>query len=309
MEQARIIDNSIDFPDPEAARRLSSLVGIDEQRARLEKGLRLVLNPNALDKWSESHHKKRLPIVDEFKRRPPLFILAGDVGVGKTALAESVGDAVARAEKIGVTLYRMSLSSRGSGLVGEMTRLITTAFSEVADAAKKSKSSTGQARGGHILLIDEADALAQSRETTQMHHEDRAGVNALIRGIDELAIQALPAAVIMCTNRLSALDPAIQRRAAEVLRFSRPNDEQRKQILSRGLSDAGFTATQLEQLVGLTGPQGSKTGFTFSDLTQRFLPSIVLDAFPDRPLSIARALEIARTFNATPVFRDEVLNE
>ena len=35
-------------------------------------------------------------------------------------------------------------------------------------------------RGAVILLVDEADALAQSREAAQMHHEDRAGVNAFL---------------------------------------------------------------------------------------------------------------------------------
>jgi AAA+ superfamily predicted ATPase len=68
-------------------------------------------------------------------------------------------------------------------------------------------------RGAVILLVDEADALAQSREAAQMRHEDRAGVNAFIRGVDRIG-NGLPAAVIMCTNRLSALDPAVRRRAA-----------------------------------------------------------------------------------------------
>jgi AAA+ superfamily predicted ATPase len=61
-----------------------------------------------------------------------------------------------------------------------------------------------------------------------MHHEDRAGVNAFIRGIDRIANEKLPAAVIMCTNRLSALHPAVRRRAAEVLSLSRPAEEQRR---------------------------------------------------------------------------------
>ena len=52
--------------------------------------------------------------------------------------------------------------------------------------------------------------MAQSRELGQMHHEDRAGVNALIRGVDYL---------VMCTNRLEALDHAvpIRRRKIESL--------------------------------------------------------------------------------------------
>ena len=42
-----------------------------------------------------------------------------------------------------------------------------------------------------------------------MHHEDKAGVNAFIRGIDRIANAKLPAAVLMCTNRISALDRLI----------------------------------------------------------------------------------------------------
>jgi DNA replication protein DnaC len=120
-------------------------------------------------------------------RRPPLIVLAGDVGSGKTELAETIGDAVARKEKIEITLYPLSLSSRGQGRVGEMTQLLSAAFDYTVEAATKLKGSTGRSRGAIILLVDEADALAQSRESAQMHHEDRAGVNAFIRGIDCLA--------------------------------------------------------------------------------------------------------------------------
>ena len=56
-------------------------------------------------------------------------------------------------------------------------------------------------------MIDEADALAQSRELGQMHHEDRAGVNALIRGLDQLAADRGRVLVVMCTNRIESLGP------------------------------------------------------------------------------------------------------
>ncbi len=36
--------------------------------------------------------------------RPPLVVLAGDVGTGKSEIAETIGDAVARQEKIDVSL-------------------------------------------------------------------------------------------------------------------------------------------------------------------------------------------------------------
>lgn len=303
-EMPSAIVDTLEYSNPDAKRRLASLVGIDDQRARLEKGLRLILHPEALDKWAKQHHGGSFSIIEDMRRRPPLFVLAGDVGVGKTALAESIGDAVARAESIPVRAYRMSLASRGSGLVGEMTGLISAAFKEVASHARKAKSGKG-ARPGHILLIDEADALAQSRETTQMHHEDRAGVNALIRGVDDLSGDGLPAAVIMCTNRLSALDPAIKRRAADIITFERPTDEHRRSILGRALIQLGFSDEQIEVLVKITGANGARPGFTYSDLTQRYLPKVLIDAYPDQPIRFERAQAIAQSMAPTPQFRDE----
>lgn len=298
-----VFDGTEEYPNADAQRRLSSLVGIDDQRERLAKGLRLMLDPDSLTTWSKKHHHEILPIVQVFKERPPLFILAGDVGTGKTALAESIGDAVARDGSVHVMLYRMSLASRGTGLVGEITKLVSGAFAEVATAAKKTKSA-GKHRGAHILLVDEADALAQTRESVQMHHEDRAGVNALIRGVDEFSSQRLPAAVIMCTNRLNAIDPAVRRRAADILEFARPRDEQRRIILAAALTAAGFTAHQIEALVQATGRSAQQPGFTYSDLTQRLLPTLVLDAYPDRPLTFERALELAAKTKPTPQFSE-----
>ena len=62
--------------------------------------------------WRSRHHPGASLILMHLARRPPLVILAGDVGTGKTELAETVGDAVARQEKIDVTLFPMSLSTR-----------------------------------------------------------------------------------------------------------------------------------------------------------------------------------------------------
>jgi len=216
-----------------------------------------------------------------------------------------IGDAVARQEKIDITLFPLSLSTRGQGRVGEMTQLLSTAFDYTIAEAKKLKSSSGRARGGVILLVDEADALAQSREAAQMHHEDRAGVNALIRGINRIGDGRLPAAVIMCTNRLGALDPAVKRRAADILTFERPNEAQRNAVLARSLLNLGFSRPQIDLLVAATGSQKNrKYGFTFSDLIQRLLPAIILDAYPCRAIEPARALEIAQNMIPTPPFQE-----
>src|SRR6185437_12198531 len=212
-----LFDRRLEFPDVTARKRFARLVGLDDAKTRLVKLLACLVNPAGPREWAAKHHRGSATLLDYLDRRPPLVVLAGDVGTGKTELAETVGDAVARQESIDVSLYPLSLATRGSGKVGEMTRLLAAAFDEVFEAGKRLHRAEGRrAGGGIILLIDEADALTQSREASAMHHEDRAGVNAFIRGIDRLSNQGLPVAVIMATNRLAAIDPAVRRRAAEI---------------------------------------------------------------------------------------------
>jgi len=295
------------YPDFDPQERLARLVGLDDQKTRLAKILGLLVNPAGLEKWAARFHAAQArPLLDVVLRRPPLVVLAGDVGSGKTELAETIGDAVARQEGIELTLFPLSLATRGQGRVGEMTQLLSAAFEHTVQAATRLKGS-GKAKGGIILLVDEADALAQSREAAQMHHEDRAGVNAFIRGIDRLANLRLPAAVIMCTNRLNALDPAVRRRAADVMAFARPNEQQRAHILSLRLGPLGVGRAHVQAIVDATGQSRTEPGFTFSDLTQRLLPAIALDAYPDRAVEGPRAVEIARAMKATPPFRDEAV--
>jgi AAA+ superfamily predicted ATPase len=264
-----LFEPRLTYPDSAAKARLDSLVGLDDKKARLTKILALLVNPAGLEDWIGKHHKGAVHLKNAVLRRPPLVVLAGDVGSGKTELAETIGDAVARQEKIDITLLPLSLSTRGQGRVGEMTQLLSAAFDYTIAEATKLKGQS-RARGAVILLVDEADALAQSRESAQMHHEDRAGVNAFIRGINRIANGHLPAAVIMCTNRLGALDPAVKRRAADILLFDRPDDQQRHFLLSRTLGEVGFSNPQISALVAATGAQkGRDYGLTFSDITQR----------------------------------------
>lgn len=301
-----LFERPITLPDTDAQSRLARLVGMDDKIRRLSNVLAVLINPAGLQKWLEKHHAQATGLLDAVLRRPPLVVLSGDVGSGKTELAETVGDMVARQEGIDITLLPLSLASRGQGRVGEMTQLVSAAFEHTFQEANKLKSSRGgQARGGVILLVDEADALAQSREVDQMHHEDRAGVNAFIRGIDRLASGHLPAVVLMCTNRLGALDPAVRRRAADILIFERPDEAQRFEVLHRRLNEAGFSKADIQALVAATGAQSKRPyGFTYSDITQRLLPAIVLDAYPHGPIKAARAIELARATAPTPPFKD-----
>ena len=299
-----LFDRRLEYPDLDARRRLARLVGIDEIKERLTKMLGILVNPAGPRAWAKKYHPGAHILLDYVERRPPLVILGGDVGSGKTELAETVGDAIARQEDIPVTLYPLSLATRGSGKVGEMTRLVSAAFELALEAASKLQRGDGRASGGVILLVDEADALTQSRENAQMHHEDRAGVNAFIRGVDQLAARRVPAAVILCTNRLSAIDPAVQRRAADIFSFHRPNAEQRRAVLDGPLGEAGLSASEIDMIVAVTGGDCTSPGLTYSDLTQRLVPTLVLDAYPDSAITAARALKVAQTIRATPPFKD-----
>lgn len=301
----QLFEPALEFPDMDMRERFNMLVGLDQTKSRLAKILGLLVNTNGIKKWADKHHPDSKRIISLVTRRPPLVILAGDVGAGKSELAMTIGDAVARQENIPVTLLPLSLSARGQGMVGEMTKLVSAAFDYTIERAKKMQGNGGCASGSVILLVDEADALAQSRESGQMHHEDKAGVNAFIRGIDRLGNGRLPAAVIMCTNRPESLDPAIKRRAADIFLFGRPTDEQRLSVLEAPLTELGLSAKEIKNIVELTGKgTGRPVGFTFSDLTQRLLPTILLEAYPDHAVTGKHAIEVARSIQPTPPFKE-----
>ena len=301
-----LFDAVFNYPNPDFQEEFSNLVGLENEKVRLLKESRILLRPGEVDDWSERHYGSIVPLTETFKDRLPLFLFAGDVGTGKTTLAESFPDRVARDLDMQVTLYRMSLSVRGQGAVGQMTSLITGAFEQIDKEARNLASDGSNPRSAIVLLIDEADALAQSRDLSQMHHEDRAGVDALIRGIDRISGCNHPVLVVMCTNRLNAIDPAIRRRAADVFCFSRPSMEQTTAVLSAGLAGLGFKRDQFQNLAKLLSNTPNRNyGCTYSDLTKRFLPGVLFKAFPESPVKYESAEAYAQVFSPTPPFSNE----
>ncbi|WP_407659929.1 AAA family ATPase [Hyalangium gracile] len=113
---------------------------------------------------------------------------------------------------------------RGTGMVGELSARITDAFSQAKAKVRKDYG---------LLVITEADDLALSRAELQAHHEDRAGLNVLIKQLDLLQREEHRLGGVMITNRIGALDPAVRRRAALVLEFSRPGATERRAIFEQ----------------------------------------------------------------------------
>lgn len=293
------------YPDDDAHAWYQSLKGLEEQKHQLLLELELLLYPDRLVAWSKRHHGgTEIKLCASSRSRVPLVLLEGDVGTGKTALAETIGDALARRADAQRTrrvhLLKINTQVRGSGLVGEMSDLIVQAF---AQAEARARSLNGEPM---LLLLDEADALASSRDAQQMHHEDKAGLNTILQRLDNLRPTRLPIAVLFITNRPASLDPAVRRRAALVLRFDRPGDDVRAEIIRSAVPELELPPSLVDKLVQLTSskdPRNQGVPFTGSDLTERLLPSAVRAAYAaDRALRGEDLLHQASSLVATPPF-------
>jgi len=289
-------EEMIAYPNDNFQNRYDRLVGLDGLKSLIQKEGAIIMAPEMLERWSIKHYNKVIEALKPFSDRYPFFIFEGDVGTGKTEFAMTFGNSLAQFTRQEINLARMSMKSRGNGVVGEMSKLITKVFQD----AKKIVNDTKKPL---IILLDEADSLAQSREENQMHHEDRAGVNALIQGIDHIRNSPIPILVIFCTNRLGAIDPAIKRRAALIHTFSRPNLEQRVEVFRKYYANLSFSSEELTSLALLTGENASRPfGFTYSDLLTRVIPQSVLDAYPDKTLTFKGVEQVIKSIKPTAPF-------
>jgi AAA+ superfamily predicted ATPase len=139
----------------------------------------------------------------------------------------------------------------------------------------------------------------------QMHHEDKAGLNTVPQRLDNLRLTRLPLAAVIITNRPDALDPAIRRRAELGLRFRRPDDQTRAEIIRTSVPELEISNQQMAKLLRLTGEQEEKTvgmPFTATDITDRLLPGALRVAFQEqRVLQVEDLLEQAQVLLATPL--------
>lgn len=271
------------------------LLGFQARYMRVKKRLQLILQADELNRWSQTHHRKKLTLIDLLSDQYPLAIFHGDVGTGKTANAEAIANRLARDAKIeDALLFKLSNKVRGTGRVGEMGTLITQAFEDIS-------RSIGPGRGRAFLIIDEGDSLGASRSQDHSHHEDKVGVNTLIQSIDNIRKHSGRIFVILCTNRLAALDAAVVRRASIVEEFTRPSDVERLELFKNDLLDMGFSPQDLIKLVKATAATDTKPAWTYSDIRTRLYPAAVSLAFPDSPLSIEHFYQAVSELGPSPV--------
>lgn len=289
-----IFDQIIELPSSSIQQRSQGLIGFSTRFNRVANNLKLLLDSDGLRAWSTTHHGIELPILQSITDRYPLIILEGDAGTGKTASAEAIADRMVR--ELGKEGFFLKLSTRvrGEGLHGQMAQLVNDAFDRLKKEAGKKRLA--------FLLIDEADAIATTRSTAQMHQEEKAAVNTLIQKIDDIRSLQGRAILFMSTNRIHFLDEAIVRRAAVIMTFERPNDDERRELLGKELDGLKLSDAQLENLAVLTGPsKNGGIGYSFSDLRLRYLPEAIAKAYPNNSLTYEILKATAEQINPSPI--------
>ncbi len=286
QDTSNFLAEIIRYPKESLGALFNSLVGLDAIKDDMFRKLALLINPAYLKAWLSANYATASPktLVQALHDRYPLFILEGEVGSGKTALARSIGHYLAVSLKTELALFVVNAQVRGGGHVGELTQNISRAFTAAERCQEREQIPV-------LLLIDEADALAQARGGRQTHHEDDAGVNTLIQRIDRL--RGRPIAVIFATNLAQSLDAAILRRALASYHFDRPTSEQRAQVFRTLLENTAITERHIAQLVELTKPRqlpgfgATNHRYTYSDLSQRIIPRAVEEAvYAREPLTV-----------------------
>ena len=294
MNEVEIFTSKTKLPDTYLNEKARTLLGFDARYQRIKKQLELLLRVSDLDVWNRKYHKGSLSLIALIREQYPLVVFCGDVGTGKSAMAECLANRLIEEVKSADSiLFKLSNRVRGDGKVGLMGTLLSEALTEVVKSAGKARRA--------ILIIDEADSLAAARTSGQNHHEDRVAVNTLIQDIDELRKYRGRVLVILCTNRSAVLDPAIRRRAAVVEEFKRPNSTERRQLFEMDLDALGMDDKQYQRLVEATGACEGLPNWTYSDIRTRLYPAAVAEAFPDRQLTFGDLIETTKRLRPSPI--------
>lgn len=316
QDVSNFIAEIIRYPNERLGATYDSLVGIDDIKGGMERKLRFLLKPHMVETWLKNQYGDNLsaPLLQNVRDRYPLVILEGEVGSGKTALARSVGHKLAKLLNSEIVMYVVNAQVRGGGHVGELTQNISRAFDEAERCQEREQLPV-------MILIDEADALAQVRGTKQTHHEDDAGVNTLIQRIDRL--RGRPIAVIFATNLFQSLDSAILRRATASFYFNRPNAEQRELIFYKILGPIGLSKADILDLADMTEPRllpnyGDRLHrYTYSDITQRIIPYALEKAIAanethsgllDRPYFTIACAEVLPTPESSLIDKEDTMH-
>jgi len=183
------------------------------------------------------------------------LLFVGPPGTGKTSLA------LAMSRTMHMPVLEVRLSMITSQYLGETSKNIDRIF----DLAKQLAPA--------ILFVDEFDFVAKSR-TTDDHGAMKRAVNSLLKNIDRINLIKNGVLLIGATNHPQLLDEAAWRRFDEVVEFSLPGTEMRKNILIK-------ISSSLNSSVDYTALAMKTEGFSGSDL-RMMIKEAILSALMDK---------------------------
>jgi hypothetical protein len=155
-------------------------------------------NPRLMDDWEM---KKRL-------RQGYRVLFYGPAGTGKTLTATVLGNETSK------EVYKIDLSMVVSKYIGETEKNLELLFARAEDK-------------DWILFFDEADAIFGKRTSVRDAHDKYANqeVSYLLQRIEEFN-----GLVILATNMKNNIDEAFIRRFNDIVKFTIPNEDERKEI-------------------------------------------------------------------------------
>jgi predicted AAA+ superfamily ATPase len=256
------LDLVIILAPEEVEQQMDDLVRTQEQSAIIDK-IQLAINHR------EFLHRHRIHEVGKL-----LFV--GPPGTGKTSLA------LAMSRTMHMPVLEVRLSMVTSQYLGETSKNIDRIF----ELAKKLAPS--------ILFIDEFDFVAKSRVADD-HGAMKRAVNSLLKNIDKINLVRNNVLLISATNHPQLLDEAAWRRFDEVVEFSLPNEEMRKNILMKVTSSFQCTL-DYQQLASRTD------GFSGSDLRMMVKEAILSSLMANRktisPEDIEKGIHMVKNRDA-----------
>jgi AAA+ superfamily predicted ATPase len=256
------LDLVIILAPEEVEQQMDDLIRTQEQTAIINK-IQLAINHR------EFLHRHRIHEVGKL-----LFV--GPPGTGKTSLA------LAMSRTMHMPVLEVRLSMVTSQYLGETSKNIDRIF----ELAKKLAPS--------ILFIDEFDFVAKSRVADD-HGAMKRAVNSLLKNIDKINLVRNNVLLISATNHPQLLDEAAWRRFDEVVEFSLPNEEMRKNILMKVTSSFQCTL-DYQQLASRTD------GFSGSDLRMMVKEAILSSLMANRktisPEDIERGIHMVKNRDA-----------
>ncbi len=281
------------YPDDGAATRYAALVGMDDVKSRLHNELALRLAPERLADWSQRYgHQRLVSALSPAQSRAPVIVLLGDSGTGKTALAESLGDPLARSLRVGLRGHRI-------GADPSSAEQLERALNPASGVQVAGIGPTPGIRG-HIFICDQHYPGGTVPVDGYDGGPDPAAVVQALQAAEALAARGGAAVVIVCVSHPTQIDPAVRRLSLEPFLLSRPNAAQRETVLRRLTVGLPVTDAELVRLVRSTGPRDGTPGYTYGDLAQRLMQAAILESYPDRALTVATLIAVARRLSPTP---------